>query len=391
MKHVYSLALAWVFLTACISQEVSAQCTCSGGIPATQMLYSYSLGSTTNPTSTIPFPQFNPTIGTLACVSLTDTITGISTTYVTNTAPVKVDYKFNLAINNDIEGPGISVTPDFSGVFGPDSLNGAGLPGDSITYGPVTVFSNHTDSTTSSAIASYIGGGSVAFTYTINGGLTTTKGGINYKDSISTVYSGQFGLSYYWCPSAPLASTITSFSATDKGLYVQLLWQAANEETGVNYEIQFSRNGSQFYPIGEQPSSAGTGGLSAYQFQYTIDPNTDQGNLFFRIRRVDANGTSSYSTIKIVDLAAGATVGIQTFPNPVTSSVTLTFDENQTGNFIFGLVSITGQVILQKEVSLNSTNLVNLDIPNHPAKGLYFLHTEDLVHNKQYITKLLIE
>jgi len=48
-------------------------------------------------------------------------------------------------------------------------------------------------------------------------------------------------------------------------------------------------------------------------------------------------------------------------------------------------------VIFQKEVNLNGTNLVTLDIPNNPAKGLYFLHTIDAVHNKQYITKLLIE
>jgi len=392
MKHVYSLAtIAWVFLTAFSTINASAQCTCSGGLPATQVVYNYTLASTTNPTSTILFPQFNPSIGTLSCVSFMDTISGISTTYVTNTAPVKVDYKFNLAINNDIEGPGVSVTPDFSGVFGPDSLNGAGLPGDSITYGPVSVFTNHTDSTVSSNVASYLGGSTVAFTYTINGGLTTTKGGINYKDSISTVYSGQFGLSYFWCPSAPLASTIISFSATDKGKYVQLLWEAANEESGVNYEVQFSRDGSQFFPIGEQPAGAVTGTTSSYQFQYNIDPNTDQGQIFFRIRRVDVDGSSSYSTIKIVDLEAGPSVGIQTYPNPVTSSVTLTFDENQNGNFVFGLVSITGQVIFQKEVNLNGTNLVTLDIPNNPAKGLYFLHTIDAVHNKQYITKLLIE
>jgi hypothetical protein len=391
MKQVYSSAiLAWVFLTA-FTQNAAAQCTCSGGLPATQVSYNATLPSSTNPSSTILFPQFNPAIGTLACVSFMDTITGISTTYVTNTAPSTVDYKFNLAVNNDIEGPGVSVTPDFSGVFGPDSLQGAGLPGDSITYGPVTVFSNHTDSTVSSSVASYLGAGTVGFTYTINGGLTTTKGGINYKDSISTIYSGQFGLSYFWCPSAPLASSITGFSATDKGKFVQLLWEAANDESGVNYEIQYSKDGSRFFPIGEQPAGSGSGGNSSYQFQYNIDQNNNQGIIYFRIRLVDANGVSTYSTVKMVNLTAGAEVGIQSFPNPVTNSVTLTFDENQTGDFLFSVISITGQVILQKEVVLSGSNLVNLDIPNHPAKGMYFLRSEDLAHNKRYVNKLLIE
>jgi hypothetical protein len=364
---------------------------CSGGIPATQIQYGFSLAPTTVPTTNFTFPQFNPAIGTLACVSFTDTISGISTTYVTNTAPVTVDYKFNLAVNNDIEGPGVSVTPDFSGVFGPDSLQAAGLPGDTITYGPVNVFSGHTDSTASSDIASYIGAGTVSYAYTINGGLTTTKGGINYKDSISTIYSGQFGLSYFWCPASPLATTITSFSATDKGKFVQLLWQAPNEESGVHYEIQFSRNGNQFFPVGEQPAGSETGSLSSYQFQYNINPSVDLGNLYFRIRRVDASGNSSYSTIKTVDLQAGATVGIQTYPNPVTTSLTLIFDESQTGTYLFSLVSITGQVIQRTEIILNGTSQVNLDIHNHPAKGLYFLRAEDQLHSRKYITKLLIE
>lgn len=221
--------------------------------------------------------------------------------------------------------------------------------------------------------------------------MTTTKGGINYKDSISTIYQGQFGLSYYWCPSNPLASTITSFSATDKGKFVQLIWQAANEETGVSYEVQYSRNGSQFFPLGKQGATTETGGLSSYQYQYNIDPTVDKGRIYFRIRRVDANGNSSFSMIKIVDLDAGATVGIQTYPNPVTNSVTLTFDENQTGNFLFTLVSLTGQVIQQNQVIMIGTNQVNLEIANHPAKGLYFLRAEDPSHSRKYITKLLIE
>jgi hypothetical protein len=265
------------------------------------------------------------------------------------------------------------------------------LPGDTITYGPVNVFSGHTDSTVSSSIASYLGAGTVDYSYTINGGLTTTKGGINYKDSISTIYSGQFGLSYFWCPSSPLASTITSFAATDKGKFVQLVWQSSNEESGINYEIQYSRNGSQFFPIGEQSAGSQTGSLLAYQFQYSINPSIDLGEIYFRIKRVESNGNSSYSTVKMVNLDAGATVGIQTYPNPVTNSVTLTFDENQTGNFLFTLVSLTGQVIQQNQVILIGTNLVNLDISNHPAKGIYFLRAEDPAHNRKYITKLLIE
>ena len=67
------------------------------------------------------------------------------------------------------------------------------------------------------------------------------------------------------------------------------------------------------------------------------------------------------------------------------------FDENQTGNFMLELVSITGQVIQQKSVVLSGNNTTRLDLDTHPIKGLYFLRAKNTSNNKQYVTKVLIE
>jgi hypothetical protein len=394
MKQVYSLGLVALVFIELVSQKASAQCTCSGGIPATTVNNSFILLPTTNPVSTLTFPQFNPALyptSTLSCVSLLDTISGISTTYVLNTAVVKVDYKFNLAINNDIEGPGISSTPDTNFIYGPDSLNANGTPGDTITYGPTNVFTNRTDSQGSTMVASYIGTGTIPFTYTINGGLTTIKGGINYKDSISTVYSGDFNLVYYLCPSNPLASSISGFTASDKGNFVQLQWYAPSDGSQAGYEIQYSSNGSSFQAVDQQTEKGnGSGQVVQYQFQYPLKQG-QTGIIYFRIREVDANGNSTYSIVKVVNIDAGPTVGISTYPNPVANSLTLQFDANQTGDFLLELVSITGQVIQRNEVTLNETNLVSLNLSRHPASGVYFLRTRDITHAQQYVTKILIQ
>ena len=45
----------------------------------------------------------------------------------------------------------------------------------------------------------------------------------------------------------------------------------------------------------------------------------------------------------------------------------------------------------QKAVRLSAANLVNLDLNNHPAKGLYLLRAKDLTNNQQYVTKVLID
>lgn len=393
MKHVYLTTLvALVFIAAFIPQKLAAQCTCSGGLPATPLTYSFVLAPTMAAVSTLSFPQFDPSIGTLNCVQFRDTISGVSTTGVRNLDnTAKREYTFLLTVANNISGPGISVIQPFNKTYGPDSLDIFGLPGDTITYGPDTIFNNARRSVNSTSVASYIGLGTVNFTYTINGGLISLEGGLNYRDQITTNYWGNFGLTYFWCPASPLATTIAGFTATDKGKYVHLQWQATNDQNNVTYEIQYSPNGTQFSPIGyKQVNSTETGTVSEYQYQYNLSAS-DAGTIYFRIKKTTPDGKVSYSIIKRVNLDAGATVGIQTYPNPVVNSLTLVFDENQTGNFMLELINITGQVIQKKSITLNANNLINLDLNSHPSKGMYFLRAKDQSHNKQYITKLLIE
>jgi len=206
-----------------------------------------------------------------------------------------------------------------------------------------------------------------------------------------TTYSGNFGLTYYWCPALPLATTITEFSATDKGKYVQLQWKAANDQNNIVYEIQYSTDGTQFYSVGNKAAdNSATGTVSEYQYQYNLNP-ANVGQIYFRIKRTDANGNSTYSVVKEVHLDAGATLGIQTYPNPVVNTVTLSFDEAQTGSFMIELVSITGQVMQQQAMTLTSASQARFDLNGHPARGMYFLRTKDISHSKQYVTKVLIE
>lgn len=339
--------------------------------------------------------MFNPSIGTLACVGFTDTISGTSTTHVTNTAPDSVDYKFELDINNDIEGPGgISSTPGFSAIY-LDTLAGNGLPGSSAINGPDSLFVSAPDSNGTSNTASYLGVGSVGFTYTINGGLQTKKGGINYADTITTVYSGSFKLVYYWCPATALATGIQDFTAIPDGNTILLQWISNNQQPNTTYEIQISTDGKTFTNAGAAEGDASSAGTSSkYQYQYNADP-ANMGKLYFRIEETDATGKVSYSEVVVVD-PAGSTGGAgdisyQTFPNPATNSLLFQFNSNQTGRYLLELVNTAGQVVQEKAVTLTGTSQIRLDLNPQPAKGLYFLRTADLTHNKSYVSKVFID
>jgi Secretion system C-terminal sorting domain len=370
---------------------------CSGGIPATPYSQSLTIAPTKASTINFTFQQFNPslyppTYNTLSCITLQDTISGVSTTNVTNTADSAIAYKFLLSLNNDVSGPGIDINDQtFNKIYGPDTLRPFGMPNDTITYGPDNIFANSSSSGSTPANSNYVGSGLVGFTYTINGGLITLKGGANYIQQITTVIGGTFNLTYYVCPTIALATSISNFSAYKQNQSVLLQWIAANDQNSYDYEIQYSKNGTDFSGVANMPSAtAAAGTVSEYQYQYNLDPS-DVGQLYFRIKRTDASGNVSYSIVKVVELDSSGSMGIQTYPNPVVSSVTVLFNEKQTGNFVLELVNISGQVLQQNSIALSNSNTGSFNVNNHPAKGLYFLRATNIANNKQYLTKIIIE
>lgn len=410
MKQIYYLAIVGlVFIAASIPQNGMAQCTCAGGIPATSIVYNATLAPTNVPSATIIFPQFNPTTFPgfdLSCVTLFDTVSGVSTTGLRNLnsstalldpsnplySPTgRMEYSMLLNVTTSILGPGINQNRTWTTPYGPDSLGAFGQPDDSITYGPDNIFTNFTASKASTSVSSYIGTGSVAFSYGILGGLVITEGSLNYHAQILTYYSGNFGLAYYLCPSSPLATSISYFSAVKNKSSIDLQWLAASLQNNTNYEIQYSKNGEDFNSIGSIPTNASAAGtVSEFHYQYHINPS-DVGSMYFRIKRVEADGHISYSAVKLINLEFSGSLGIQTYPNPVTSNIRIQFEENQNGHFLLELINISGQVIQQKSVNLSSASRVDFDLVNHPARGLYVIRAKDLSHNKQYITKIQVQ
>src|SRR5579872_7330835 len=259
MKRVYPLFFTAFLLAVTFPRTALSQCTCTGGVPATPVDYYASFTPTNASSTTVHFPQFNPAIGTLACLKLRDSISGVSTTHVENTGPDSTQFEFLLTVSNNIKGPaggGINIVQPFNQIYGPDSLAPFGMPGDTITYGPDTIFNNAKSSGTSTSTAPYLGFGNVNFTYTISGGVNSLEGGLNYLAGPTTVYWGQFHLTYYWCPAAPLATSITGFTAVPDGNSIRLQWLATNQEPNTTYEIQVSTNGTNFTTLGEAESDA---------------------------------------------------------------------------------------------------------------------------------------
>src|SRR5579859_4379009 len=397
MNRVYTPVFIITMLIVNIPRMAHAQCNCSATVPATPISYYSSFPTTNAATTTVSFPQFNPSIGTLACVSLNDTVTGVTTTSALNKASSSVTYKFQLTVSNDLEGPpggDLSISNSYNRTYGPSTLARLGFPGDTITYGPDTIFNNEIGyASTSSGTAPYLGNGTVDFTYSLSGGVVSLQGGLNYTAGPTTNYWGAFKLTYYWCPSTTLSTTIQDFTASPTDGSIILQWLTTNQQPNTQYEIQISTDGKSFYSVGEAEGDASATGTSAkYQYQYNPDPS-HLGKLYFRIEEKDPFGKVSYSAVLVVDPTASGkpdAVSYQTFPNPATNSLQVQFNSTQTGRFLVELVGTSGQVIQKKAVTLTGGSSIRLDLDPQPVKGLYFLRTTDLTHEHSYVSKVFI-
>jgi type IX secretion system substrate protein len=361
-----------------------AQCSCSGGTAPNTVSYLQKLNTTNAASSTISFPQFDPSLGTLVCVTLQDTISGVTNTTIENSGSQKSLFSFLLTVANGINAPGISVTETFNKNYGPDSL----AAGAGISYGPDSLFKNVKDSTCAKDTSGYQGKGSVNCIYTLNGGLTALAGGLNYNAQIVTNYWGSFRLTYNYCQAAN--NHCMHFKATKSKTSANLQWQCANEQKDVNYEIQCGKNGYQFSTVGHTPCA--TDGLLdtvSYQYQYTL-AQTDKDKLYFRIKRTDSVGNVTYSPVRWVNLDVQGIAGCNIYPNPARSSVVVEFDQMLTGNFSVELVNGTGSCVQRSNLILSNNNQMNLNVSGL-KKGLYMVFIKDPEHNQQIVSKVVVQ
>ncbi len=409
MKPVYTVVFA---IGVCIMVNLPlflvAQCTCSDGSAATPIVNTLTLSPTSQSSASLNFPKMDPSIGDLYCLKLDYNLSAQSISGARNLAPStallppgdpqysptgRLEYSFDLLTSANVTGPGFSVVKPYHTYYGPDSLGAYGQPDDTITYGPDNVLNGITGFKGIAANAAYLGTGTVNLSYSISGGLTTTQGGLNYSQKIQTTYWGDFTLTYYWCPFVPLALSVDDFTATPDGHAILLQWIANINPNNSNYEIQISTDGKNFAGVTQtQPNPDAAAPTAKYQYKYYPD-QTDVDKLYFRIREISATGKIAYSQVLVVDKNGSggpAFISYQVYPNPVTNSLSFRFNSGQNGRFKLELVNTAGQVVQQKSVTLTGTNEIPMELRSHPAKGLYFLRTTDLTHDKQYTSKVYI-
>jgi len=114
-----------------------------------------------------------------------------------------------------------------------------------------------------------------------------------------------------------------SFESFFNGNNIQLSWSTATELNNKGFDIQMSLDNLNFENVGFVPGF----GTSSEKHNYNFEVNDiKDGKYYFRLSQIDYNGTVSYSSTNVVELAIPKEFSLsQNYPNPFNPSTKISW------------------------------------------------------------------
>jgi len=163
---------------------------------------------------------------------------------------------------------------------------------------------------------------------------------------------------------------------------VTVNWKTADEEDVLNYEVEKSTDGENFAVV------KNTNPGMAYIFD---DERAEQGAITYRIKAIHTDGSILYSNVEKVG-ALPSEISIKATPNPVYDNIIkIQFCNQPLGKYQMQMMNQAGQIVLTKEVSINSY-LQIIEIPAMAfANGIYQMHFIDKNKKSQMLKLSLLK
>jgi len=182
----------------------------------------------------------------------------------------------------------------------------------------------------------------------------------------------------------PLAINLLELNATltrDKN--VLLNWKAYADQDASGFEVERSKDQITWERIGSLAAST-----ASFTSDYSLlDQQPLQGKSYYRLKMVERSGSSRYSSTRLIQLDQLITK-LRIYPNPVKNDVTISFNSTVNETATLFVISLTGDVVLKKIISLNQgDNRVQLPTIGL-SNGLYLI--ELVTPEKTFINRLTV-
>jgi trimeric autotransporter adhesin len=240
-----------------------------------------------------------------------------------------------------------------------DALDADGLSGVS-AIGDIKILKN--DDVCGAAVASS--------TELINPTVTEAHGANGY---VIQANISEFSSFYFAASNITLPVNLLTFTGSLQADGSALLnWETASEINTSHFKVERSNDGTNFYSIGQVAALGNTTTTHSYSFTDADAARQQSPVIYYRLKMVDIDGASAYSTI--VPIALGNIVGkLSVYPNPVQDAVTTEVVAVNSGPANWQIVDNNGRVLLQNKIMLiKGKNSFNINLQSLSA-GVYYL------------------
>ena len=201
--------------------------------------------------------------------------------------------------------------------------------------------------------------GNTDYSYTIDNAIAASKA------------SDRFKIVFIPNAALPVSGIELGGTATDK--QVKLSFKALNEHEMSNYAIERSSDGASFTPIGTQQPLNAAQASASYSF---VDNQPIVGNNYYRIKGSSINGQIQYSNVVVVKYGVHM-ASVTVVPNPIQGrTVNLKLSQLAKGNYHISVTDAIGRSILKKEMLLDGSSSVQLNLPTSVKAGNYFVKVD---------------
>ena len=202
---------------------------------------------------------------------------------------------------------------------------------------------------------------------------TTTDGAGN---SVTVTGFNKFSTVTLGSRNSPLPVEIIYFNVAKAGKNAILNWATAMEQDNEGFAVEVSADRYAYRQLGFVKSNVGTSSV-AQKYSFTDTENGKVGVRYYRLRQVDDNGDESIHGIKSVDFGFIVSTAVTAYPNPLSSSLTLSVDAPAAGTARIMLHDAVGRQLFVKEQWVQAgTSSISLNVEQVSQTGVYLLTVE---------------
>jgi hypothetical protein len=171
----------------------------------------------------------------------------------------------------------------------------------------------------------------------------------------------------------PLPVTLTSFGGQALATYSELTWTTAQEVNSEAFEVEASTDGRAFRTVGRVAAAGTATQVRRYSYRHAT---TQPGPRYYRLRQVDQDGSSTYSSV--VTLTTKRRTGAATItaaPNPFHDKLELYVSSPGAvpASAIVTLSTLAGRTVYTHDFSGSLGQMAVLELPGLPTlpAGVY--------------------